>query len=260
MILVQIDLSFGAPQGSCLGPLLFSIYTSQLFDVVSHHLPQVHCYADDTQLYLAFKPDNNATQLAAVRSMEACVEDLRRWMIKDKLMLNDDKTEFVLIGTKQQLAKVCIDTLSVGISEVSNSSLVRNLGSWFDCNFTMATHVNKICKAAFYHLYNIARIRKYLNRQLTEALVHALVTSRVDYCNGLLSANPYLCKLQRVQNAAARLVFRAPKFCHTSPFLFELHWLPIKSRIDFKVILITFKAIHGFALNTYLILYLSSQN
>ena len=102
MILVQIDLSFGAPQGSCLGPLLFSIYTSQLFDVVSHHLPQVHCYADDTQLYLAFKPDNNATQLAAVRSMEACVEDLRRWMIKDKLMLNDDKTEFVLIGTKQQ--------------------------------------------------------------------------------------------------------------------------------------------------------------
>ena len=165
-------------------------------------------------------------------------------MIKDKLMLNDDKTEFVLIGTKQQLAKVCIYTLSVGISEVSNSSLVRNLGSWFDCNFTMVTHVNKICKAAFYHLYNIARIRKYLNRQSTEALVHALVTSLVDYSNGLLCAKPYLCKLQRVQNAAARLVFRA---CHTSPFLFELHWLPIKSRIDFKVILITFKAIHGFA-------------
>ena len=145
----RFDLSFGVPQGSCLGPLLFSIYTSQLFDIVSHHLPQVHCYADDTQLYLAFKPDNNATQLAAVRSMEACVEDLRRRMNKDKLMLNDDKTEFVLIGTKQQLAKVCIDTLSVGISEVSNSSLVRNLGSWFDCNFTMATHVKKIAKQHF---------------------------------------------------------------------------------------------------------------
>ena len=111
----RFDLSFVVPQGSCLGPLLFSIYTSQLFDIVSHHLPQVHCYADDTQLYLAFKPDNNATQLAAVLCMETCVDDLRRWMIKDKLMLNDDKTKFVLIGTKQQLAKVCIDTLSVGI-------------------------------------------------------------------------------------------------------------------------------------------------
>ena len=183
-------------------------------------------------------------------------------MIKDKLMLNDDKTEFVLIGTKQQLAKVCIDTLSVGISEVSNSSLVRNLGSWFDCNFRMATHVSKICKAAFYDLYNIARIRKYLNRQSTEAFVHALVTSRVDYCNGLPYANPYLCKLQRVQNAAARLVFRAPKFCHTSPFLFERHWLPIKSRIDFKVILTTFKAINVFAPKyiSDLISGLSSQN
>ena len=174
-------MSFGVPQGSCLGPLLFSIYTSQLFDIVSHHLLQVHCYmyADNTQLYLAFKPDNNTTQLAAVRSMEACVEDLRRWMVKDKLMLNDDKTEFVLIGTKQQLAKsvltLCRLVFQRFQTPASFGTLVRGLtviSQWL--------HVNKICKAAFYRLYNIARIRKYLNRQSTEPLVHALVLSHVE--------------------------------------------------------------------------------
>ena len=122
-------MEFGVPQGSCLGPLLFSIYTSQLFDIVSKHLPNVHCYADDTQLYLSFKPDNEASQLAALVAMEACIEDIRRWMIHDKLMLNDDKTEFLLIGTRRQLEKIQIDNLSIGDSAVPASTLARNLGS-----------------------------------------------------------------------------------------------------------------------------------
>ena len=245
----RFDLKFGVPQGSCLGPLLFSIYTCRLFEIVSQHLPQVHCYADDTQLYLAFKPDNDDSQELAIATMEACIIDLRRWMINDKLMINDDKTEFVLIGTKQQLEKVHVDKLSVGDSEITASNVVRNLGSWFDSNLSMASHVNKICKSSFYHLYNIVRIRKFLSQDSTKTLIHAFVTSRLDHCNALLYGLPksYLRKLQRVQNAAARLVLRVPKFCHISPCLLELHWLPIKFRVDFKIILLTFKAIHGLA-------------
>ncbi|CAH3160005.1 unnamed protein product [Porites lobata] len=93
----------------------------------------------------------------------------------------------------------------------------------------MLIHISKLCGVAFYHLYNIKRICKYLPRESTEMLVHAFITSRVDYCNSLL------------------LVCNASRFCHISPLLRSLHWLPVKARIQFKILLITFKTIHGLA-------------
>ena len=97
-------LECGVPQGSCLGPLLFVIYTSKLFEIVRNHLPQVHCFADDTHIYLSFQPDSSATSLSALQAIELCVGDIRRWMLNDRLMINESKTEFILIGTRQQLA------------------------------------------------------------------------------------------------------------------------------------------------------------
>ena len=123
----KFDISFGVPQGSGLGLLLFSIYTSQLFDIVTQHLPTVHCYADDTKLYLAFRPGARASQDSALAAMEACIRDVREWMINDKLKINDVKSEFILIGTQAQLKKVDSDNLVVGDSCISPSTdSIRN--------------------------------------------------------------------------------------------------------------------------------------
>ena len=117
------------PQGSCLGPLLFVLYVSKLFEIVEHHLPDVHAYADDSQHYVSFKSDLE-NQSAAIEAMQKCISDVRRWMLADRLKLNDDKTEIVIIGTKQQLAKVNTDaSVRVGMSTIPPSSEVRNLGS-----------------------------------------------------------------------------------------------------------------------------------
>ena len=243
----------GVSQGSCLGPLLFTVYTSKLFDIVSKHLPSVHCYADDTQLYLAFSPDVEGEDEAALNAMRDCIHGLRNWMIEDRLMLNDDKTELMLIGTRQQSQKVSLNDITVGDTVVGAKSVVRNLGSWFDRNLDMSSHISKQCASAFYHLHNISRIRRFLSTDTTKALVHAFVTSCVDYFNSLLYGLPasHLNKVQRVLNAAARLVCRAPRYCRITPLLYELHWLPVRQRISFKILLFVFKAIHGFA-PTYL--------
>ena len=241
----------GVPQGSSLGSLLFILYTNKLFDVIHHHLPTAYCFADDTELYLAFNLSSDAAQDAATTAMENCLRDIRNWMITDRLMINDEKTEFMLIGTKAQPAKVKSITLTIGESVILPSEEpIRNLGAWFDCTFNLNHYINKICRSAYYHLHNIRRIRKYLSRGSTEKLIHAFVTSHLGYCNGLLYGLPKnaIVKLQRVQNAAARILYCVPRFSHITPLLHELHWLPVKYRIEYKIITLTFKAIHGTAL------------
>ncbi|CAB4000445.1 RNA-directed DNA polymerase from transposon X-element [Paramuricea clavata] len=110
----EFPLMYGVPQGSCLGPLLFIVYSSKLFEVIKNHLPDAHAYADDTQLYISFKPDSTASELEAVTSLQNCIADIKTWMTVDKLKLNDDKTEFIIIGTHAQLNKIKITELRIG--------------------------------------------------------------------------------------------------------------------------------------------------
>ena len=245
----KFQLTCGVPQGSCLCPLLFTIYASKLFQVIKEYLPQAHAYADDTQLYLSCRADSTSSQNDAVNAMERCVDAIRCWMIKEKLCLNDSKTEFIIIGTKQQLAKVNIDSLCVGDTSIVPVTSVKNLGVWFNEHISMVTHINKLCKAASFHLYNIRRIRKYLTSEATQSLVHTIIMGRLDYCNSLLFNTPatYVVKLQRIQNCAARLVSRTPKFDHITPTLKRLHCIPVCFRIEYKMLILTFKAIYGVA-------------
>ena len=238
----EFSLDCGVPQGSCLGPLLFVIYTSFLFRIIERHLPQVHSYADDSQLYLSFRPGDDDAQDVAHRAMEACIKDIRKWMIDGRLLLNDTKTEFLAIGTRQQLSKLRSSSIEVGNQKIDRSSTVRNLGVMLDESLEMNSHINQICKTSLYHIHNIRRISKYLSKECRQSLFHAYVTSRLDYCNSILYGLPkyQLSKLQRIQNMAARLITDTMKFDHIKPVLYNLHWLPVNYRIQFKILMITF--------------------
>ena len=166
------------------------------------------------------------------------------WMIFDKLKLNEEKTEFMLIGTQQQLVKIRNDSLLVGDTHVPPVSEARNLGVWFDSNFQFHSYINKTCQSAFYSLYNVSRIRKYLPLEAAKTLVQAMVISRIDSCNATLYGLPaiHIRKLQCVQNAAGRLLANTAHYSHITPLLIYLHSLPVEFRIIVKMILMTFKA------------------
>ena len=138
------------------------------------------CYANDTQLYLSFRSDLTTSQDKAVLSMERCISDIRAWITNNYLKLNDTKTEFLVIGSRQQLTKIKIDSVRVGSTESQKVSSVRNLGARFDTSMTMSTHIGKACSKAFLGLHKIRQTRKFLTEKATATFIHTFVTSHLD--------------------------------------------------------------------------------
>ena len=237
-------LKYGVPQGSALGPVLYSLYTMPLGQQVQSQGIQHHFYADDSQLYNMFRSVPTEVQ-RSVSDMGDCLQTVRMWFTDNKLKLNEEKTEVITFSSKYRPSEKI--TLQIGDSSITSAQCVKDLGVLLDEFLTMEDQVKQICKSAYFQLRNIANIRRYLTPTAAKSLVHSMVTSRLDYCNSLLVGLPstLLNKLQRVQNAAARVITRTSKFEHITPVLRELHWLPIERRIQYKILLYTHKAVHG---------------
>ena len=241
----ELELIYGVPQGSVLGPILFTLYTTPLGDICRKHKLTFHLYADDTQLYIAFKPSESISKEEAKSRIEACVSDIRAWMAINMLKLNDDKTELLVITSQEHVSNSQGIILNVGGESVEPKPMdpPRNLGVTFDSTMCMKTHISKLCKSLNYKIYSIGKIRKYLDQKTTQTLVNSSVTSKMDYCNSLLYGldDLSLRPIQLCQNNAARVITRQRKRDHITPALRKLHWLPVRQRITYKTLLLTYK-------------------
>ncbi len=134
----------------------------------------------------------------------------------------------LIIGPKTHTIKNLEHCLTLDGCSLDSSS-VRNIGVLFDSNLSFDSHISSICKTAFFHLKNISKLRPILSMSNAEMLIHAFMTSRLDYCNAFLGgcSARLINKLQMVQKAAARVLTRTRKYDHISPVLSTLHWLLI---------------------------------
>ena len=189
--------------------------------IMRHHDIDFHIYADDTQLNVSFDLSNPNV---ALDRMNVCISDLRIWMIRNKLKINDSKTEFLIMNSSY--LKQSFDDLNIMVGDSNSVSFnsARNIGVIFDKCMKLDYHISSVCKSTYFHLRNIGGIRSILSNDACAQLIHSLITVRLDYCNSILYGlpdNSMYC-LQKIQNTAAKFLARLPRFSHISAALFDL--------------------------------------
>ena len=248
-----LSVVFGVPQGSVLGPILFTLYTSPLGNIIKKHGLNYHFYADDSQLYVAFKPKDQISREEAIAKVEACSKDIKAWMNNNFLKLNGDKTELIIVTSKKMgtpdFTVMIGDDIITAVDPADPDYPPKNLGVYIDRNLSMDDHIKKVSKSISYALFSIGKIRKYLDQPSCSSLITGLIFSRLDYCNSLLYgvSQKSLNSLQLLQNRAARVLTFTPKYAHISNVLKSLHWLPVSYRIEYKMLFLCFKAQHDLA-------------
>uniref|UniRef100_A0A803TPZ2 Reverse transcriptase domain-containing protein n=1 Tax=Anolis carolinensis TaxID=28377 RepID=A0A803TPZ2_ANOCA len=227
------------PQGSVLSPLLFNNYMKPLGEIIQSFGVQCHLYADDVQLYHSFF----SASKEAVQILNQCLAAVSDWMRKNKLKLNPDNTEVLLVSRKAEQG-IGLQPVLDGVT-LPLKAQVRSLGVLLDSLLSLEPQVSAVARGAFEQLKLGRQLCLYLGKPDLAMVVQALVTSRLDYCNTLYVRLPLKTVWKLVQRFAARLLTGAPFREHTTPLLKQLHWLPVSYQAQFKVLDLAYKTLNG---------------
>lgn len=220
----------GVPQGSILGPVLFSLYCS---DIINHiKYCQYHIYADDIQLYTSFKARDTPE---AINKLNKDLCNIDHWCSQNNLLLNPSKSKFMLLGTKKTVTEIALQNPAVCLNSTPLERVVkaRNLGLVMDENLRFEQHIAEILRNCFYRLKVLYRIRECLSVDMRIKLCDTLILSKLNYADvvfgGRLLARTKKA-LQRIQNACARFCFPIPRRAYISPYLNKFNLMNMHSR------------------------------
>ena len=232
----------GVPQGSSLSPTLFNVYMTPLAEIVRHHGLNIVSYADDTQLILSLTNEPSTAKKNFHNGMKAVAD----WMRDSCLKLNSDKMEILILGPTTTAWDDSWWPSALGTAP-SPTDHARNLGIILDSSLSMARQVNAVSSSCFHTLRLLRKIFKWIPIDARRTVTQALVSSKLDYGNALYAGiNKKLqTRLQRIQNAAARLFLDIPRHSHIHAHMRDLHWLPVNKRITFKLLTHAYKALHN---------------
>ena len=202
-------------------------------------------YADNQQIYLSFKPSKAGDKENSIKRLEMCISEIKEWMIVNKLKLNNDKMEFIVFGTKQQLSKIGEVSINISSVQIQPVDHVRNLGYHMDQLLKNGPHINKLVSNLYLQLKSIYRLCKKLDQKSCKIIIQAIIQSKLDYCNSLLlrTSEFQLHKLQQIQNMACRIVCILRRYDHITDSMKDLHWLKVHQRIHYKVACFMFNCI-----------------
>ena len=247
----HLQLLDGAVQGSKMGCRLYKKYVEPLGNMLKRSESDYHGYADDNTIWISVDPKSPSDIHTGLASLHNTVEKTRRWMFENKLCLNDSKTEFIVFGLDRHVKEMPVCNIKIGKESIQPVKVVKNLGVLLDTQLDLRSHISKVVKVCRFHIRRTWLIRRYLDEEAAKRMMLATVTCRLDYCNSLLINLPKkdIERLQRVQNAAARLIALTPKTESAKPVLKRLHWLPVVYRIQFKIAVIMHRCVYGTAPN-----------
>ena len=237
-------LEFGIPQGSVLGPVLFNLYVRSVYKYVEGFGFEIKGFADDHQVYASFSPNYQYHYLG--QKINDVLNTMTKWMNSFFLKLNPNKTQIIVFGPNNIRNDIYIKGTFIDNSCIRFNNVVKNLGVLFDSDMSFSSQINNVVSSVFANIKNISRIKSFLTIKEKCILVCSLILSKIDYCNSLYyGINGSLhSKLQYAQNCAARLIYQRWKYDHVKDIFIELHWLPVRFRIIYSILLTVHKCLY----------------